>query len=287
MSSHRTLRTAALLVAAGLALTACGALNVLFPSSETDVEPPELPAELGSPAFLVFSKTNGFRHEEAIPAGIERFRAVAAARGWGVVFTENGAVHNAEQLARFDAVVWHNVSGSVLDPDQQSALVAYLEGGGGFVGIHGTGGDPSYEWQWYVDELIGAQFIGHTQGPQFQDARVVVEDASHPATAELPAEFTHNEEWYSFDRNVRERDEFRVLLSVDESSYSPELHMLWMDEDLRMGDHPIVWTRCVGKGRVLFSALGHQAGAYSSSEGAALLEGALAWAARQEGEGCD
>lgn len=274
---------------AGLALafSACGGIQVLFPSTETDREPPEIPADLERPAFLVFSKTNGFRHEEAIPAGIERLGVIAREQGYGVFFTENGAVHNGEQLARFDAVLWHNVSGSVLDEAQQAALVSYLEAGGGFVGLHGSGGDPSYDWAWYVEELIGAQFIGHTMGPQFQDARAVVEDRAHPATASLPDEFTHNEEWYSFDRSVREREGFHVLVSVDESSYSPELHMLWMDEDLRMGDHPVVWTHCVGKGRVLFSALGHQAGAYSSREGAALLSGAVGWATRREGEGCD
>lgn len=283
----RTALRASTLLGLGLTLSACGALSVIFPSTETDTVPPELPADLVRPAFLVFSKSNGFRHEEAIPAGIERLKAIAEARGFGVYLTENGAVHNAEQLARFDAVVWHNTSGTVLDEAQKQALVAYLEAGGGFVGIHGTGGDPSYDWQWYVDELIGAQFIGHTMGPQFQDATAVVEDSNHPATASLPETFTHNEEWYSFDRSVRDREEFHVLISVDESSYSPESHLLWIDTDLRMGDHPMVWTRCIGKGRVFFSALGHQAAAYSSAEGAALLDGAVAWAMRQEGEGCE
>ena len=287
MSRFRTALRGVLLVVLVFAVSSCDGLRWLFPSSETDTEPPELPAELASPALLVFSKTNGFRHEEAIPAGIERFQAIADQRGWGIYFTENGAIHNALQLARFDAIVWHNVSGTVLDEAQQAALVSYLEQGGGFVGLHGSGGDSSYDWKWYVDELIGAQFIGHTLGPQFQDARVVVEDRSHPATASLPADFTHNEEWYSFDRNVRDRDEFTVLLSVDESSYSPEEHLLWMDEDLRMGDHPVVWTRCIGRGRVFYSALGHQAGAYASAEGTALLGGAVAWAARQQGVGCD
>ena len=289
--STRTGRLVIMLsLAAALALPqlGCDGLRVFFPSTETDTEPPTLPADLGEDAILVFSKTNGFRHEEAIPAGIERFRAIAEARGWPIYFTENGAVHNAEQLARFAAVVWHSTSGDVLDAPQKQALVAYLEAGGGFVGLHGAGGDPSYAWEWYVEELIGAQFIGHIMGPQFQEAKVIIESRSHPATAKLPAEWAHNEEWYSFDRSVRDRDEFEVLLSVDESSYSPELHMLWMDEDLRMGDHPVVWTRCIGNGRVLFSALGHQADAYSiDSPNADVLEGAVAWASRREGSGCD
>ncbi len=282
----RTIRTLLAVALLAVLVSGCGALRVFFPSDDKDTEAPTLPAELTAPAFLVFSKTNGFRHEEAIPAGIARLQALADENGWSVYVTENGAVHNEEQLARFDAVVWHNVSGDVLDAAQRDALVAYIEGGGGFVGLHGSGGDPSYEWTWYVEELIGAQFIGHIMGPQFQEAKVVVEDSSHAATQGLPASFQHVEEWYSFDRSVREREEFTVLLSVDESSYSPRMKMLWMDDDLSMGDHPVVWSRCIGEGRVLFSALGHQAAAYEKAEVVSLLEGALSWSARLAGEGC-
>jgi len=286
MRSFRSL-AAVLLLALAPGMAGCGGLRVFFPSHETDSVPPELPAELGRPAFLVFSKTNGFRHEEAIPAGIERFRAIADAHGWSVVFTENGAVHNPQQLARFDAVVWHNVSGDVLDDAQQQALVDYIEGGGGFVGVHGSGGDPFYDWKWYVEELIGAQFISHTMGPQFQEATVIVETPEHPATRGLPPTFRHTEEWYSFDRDVRDRPGFRVLATVDEATYSPHMKMLFMDDDIAMGDHPVVWSHCVGEGRVLYSALGHRAEAYAEPEIASLLDGAVAWAARQAGEGCD
>ena len=54
----------------------------------------------------------------------------------------------------------------------------WVEAGGGFVALHGAGGDPSYKWQWYVDNLIGAQFTGHTLSPQFQQGRLVIEDQS-------------------------------------------------------------------------------------------------------------
>jgi type 1 glutamine amidotransferase len=53
-----------------------------------------------------------------------------------------------------------------------------------------------------------------------------------------------------------------------------------------MGDHPVVWSRCVGKGRALYSTLGHGADAYRTSEHPLLLEGAIAWAAGVEGDGC-
>ena len=281
------LRPTCLLVAlALLGFPGCNAIRTFFPSHAYESEPPELPADLGSPAILVFTKTNGFRHEEAIPAGLALIESVAAERGWSLFHTESGAAFTAEILDRFAVTVWHNTSGDTLSPDQREAFESWLLAGGGFVGLHGAGGDPTYDWPWYVDELLGAQFIGHPMGPQFQEGTLVVEDRSHPATRDLPARFSHIEEWYSFDRSPRGQG-FRILASVDESSYSPELHLLWMEEDLRMGeDHPIVWWRCLGKGRSLFSALGHQGVAYQRPEMRSLLSGAIAWAAGLDGPGC-
>ena len=69
-----------------------------------------------------------------------------------------------------------------------------------------------------------------------------------------------------------------VLLSVDEKTYDPRFRLLWMNEDISMGDHPVVWSHCEKRGRVLYSALGHRAEAYQTPEMTALLGGALDWA---------
>lgn len=274
-----------LLGAVVVSASGCSAFRVFFPSKTYETEPPELPADLTAPAILLFTKTNGFRHEEAIPAGIARFEEIAKRRGWSLFHTENGATFNSEDLGRFAVTVWHNTSGDTLNEEQKEAFRTWLEAGGGFVGIHGTGGDTSYDWTWHVEELVRAQFIGHIMGPQFQEATVKVEVRDHPATKHLPETFSHVEEWYSFESSPRDR--VTVLASVDESSYSPMLNMLWMEDDISMGDHPVVWHHCVGKGRAFFSALGHQAAAYDTPENVGILEGAVAWAAGLEGEGCD
>lgn len=273
-------------VVSAATVSGCSPLRLLFPSNSHETVAPELPADFGRPAILLFTKTNGYRHDQAIDAGVPMFEEIAKRRGWSLFHTENSAVHRPELLGRFDAVVWHNTSGNVLSDDQRASLMQWIEGGGGFVGVHGAGGDPSYDWTWYVEELIGAQFIGHTMGPQFQDATLVVEDRSHPATRRLPASIVHNEEWYSFDRSVRDRPGWRVLASVDESTYTPRMDLLWMDSDLSMGDHPVVWSHCLGRGRTFFSALGHQRASYARPEMRELLEGATAWAAFLEGTGC-
>jgi type 1 glutamine amidotransferase len=285
--THRLARIAAL----GLGLLAaagCNVWRVSHPSHDWEREPPALPA-VAAPAVLVFSKTNGYRHD-SIPAGAAALQRMAARRGWGFAHTESSAAFTPEVLGRFAVTVWLSTSGPVLSPTQQEALRSWLEAGHGFVGIHAAGGDFSYEWRWYVEDLIGAQFIGHPLRPDLQAARVITEDPDHPATRALPGSWSHTDEWYSFQASPRARGA-HVLLRIDEQSYSPRMRLPWFmggTRELAMGDdHPVAWTRCAGRGRVFYSALGHPAESYASPEQLALLEGAIAWAARLEGEGCE
>ena len=248
-----------------------------------ETTPPALPAEIRRPAILVFSKTNGYRHEEAIPAANAMFAAVAREKGWGYFQTENGATFSPAILSRFDAVVFNNVSGDVFTPQQRQAFRSFIENGGGFVGVHGAGGDQSYDWKWYVNHVIGAQFIGHPMNPQFQRATVRKSAEDHPATLHLPTEWRRVDEWYSFEKAVRGPDH-HVLLRLDESTY-PNKKL--MGRDLAMGaDHPIAWWRCLGKGRVLYSAMGHQPTAYAEPDYRRMLTGAVSWALKLEGSEC-
>ena len=253
-----------------------------------DEAPPQLPAALPGPAILIFSKTNGFRDDAQILAANRALEEIARQRGWSSYTTENAAIFNPAQLSRFKAVVWSSVSGDVLTPQQRAAFRTWLEKGGGFVGLHGAGGDPQYAWRWYVDDLIGAQFIGHIMDPQFQAADLKVEDRAHPATRGLPQTWRRTDEWYSFASSPRAKG-YRILVTIDEKSYSPfeKLFPFTQPKDIRMGsDHPMVWTHCVGNGRAFYSALGHAASTYGEPLHRQMIGGAIAWAAGLEGPRC-
>jgi uncharacterized protein len=249
-----------------------------------ETTPPAIPADLKRPAILVLSKTNGYRHEDSIREAHALLAAQAKENGWSIYATESGAAFSPAILARFDAVVFNNVSGDVFTADQRAAFKSFTESGGGFVGIHGAGGDPSYAWPWYPETLIRAQFIGHPMNPQFQQATVRIENQAHPATADLPAAWVRTDEWYSFAKSPRQPG-VTVLATLDEATYSPKG---MFGSDLRMGkDHPIAWSHCIGKGRAFYSALGHIPESYSEPNYRAMLLGATKWVLRQAGEGCD
>ncbi|MGN9808311.1 ThuA domain-containing protein [Micromonospora sp. BQ11] len=224
---------------------------------------PAPPALAADPAYqvLVFSKTAGFRHD-SIAVGTQAVRDLGAANNFTVTATEDAAAFTTTNLARFKAVVFLNTTGDVLDATQQSAFEAYVNGGGGFVGIH-SAADTEYNWPWY-GQLVGAWFASH---PAIQQATVRVENRAHPATAHLPRSWTRTDEWYNYRTNPR--SSARVLASLDEGSYSGGT----------MGDHPIAWCRTQSSGRAFYTGGGHTQASYSDAAFRAHLLGGIRYAA--------
>jgi type 1 glutamine amidotransferase len=264
-----------LVLLAGLMYYAGRALGIIQ-FGPYEHEPPEIGA-IQRPAVLVLSKANGYVHVDALPAGQAMLKRLAQEHGWGIYLTGNAAVHNVQDLAKFDVVVWNNVSGDVLTTEQRAALKAWLEQGGGWVGIHAAGGDFWYKWSWYVDTLIGAQFVGHTMDPQFQDAHVMKSESVNSITAHLPDRWVvEQEEWYAFDANPRDKG-YEILLTLDESSYITQGESIY-GSDTMDGEHPIAWRHELGQGRVFYSAIGHQGATYRIPEFEALIGNAIRWA---------
>lgn len=230
------------------------------------------------PRLLLFEKINGFRDVPSVNAAHAAMVAMADRKGWTLVSTDKGGAFNPATLKQFDAVIWNNISGDVLTLSQRKAFQDFLAKGGGYVGMHGSAGDPVYFWDWYPDTLIGARFAGHPMDPQFQEARITV-DKSHPLAANLPSEWRMTDEWYSFKNNPRQTGA-RVLLSLDESTYTRKGRF---GANLDMGaDHPLAWTRCMGKGRMFYSAIGHLPETYNQVHHVRLLEDAIAWSASRQ-----
>ncbi|MBB4859199.1 type 1 glutamine amidotransferase [Novosphingobium chloroacetimidivorans] len=245
-----------------------------------DNDVPRFNMPVGKPRLLLFEKINGFEDTPSVEAAHAAFLEMAGRQGWAIVSTTSGGAMNPAILRQFDAVIWNNVSGDVLTLAQRSAFKNWIEKGGAFIGIHGSAGDPVTFWDWYADTLIGARFLAHPMAPQFQQARIATEP-HHPLSTAVPAEWVMNDEWYSFRTNPRSSGA-QVLATLDERTYSPVGHS---KVDLRMGDHPIAWTKCIGKGRMFYSAIGHRPETYSAPNYVHMLEAAVAWAADRRKQG--
>lgn len=243
-----------------------------------DNERPALPPADSRPQVLVFEKINGFRDNPSVDAARARLSAIAAARGWQLVFTDRGGVMNADDLARFAVVVWNNVSGDALTTPQRAAFKAYMEHGGGYAGIHGAGGDPVWFWDWYADTLLGARFTGHPGRPQFQTATVSLTDPDNAIGAGGAKAFPLLEEWYSFDRNPVSGGAVAVA-TIDEREYQ---QIGYRGESLSMGYHPVAWRKAIGAGRMFYTAIGHRPENYDEPHAAALLAEGIAWAMGQK-----
>ncbi|MEU3791040.1 ThuA domain-containing protein [Streptomyces fructofermentans] len=214
------------------------------------------------PRVLVHTRTTDYRHA-SIPDGVEAVRSLGAAHGFTVDATEDPAVFEAP-LGAYAAVVFLSTSGDVLTPAGRERLARYVDGGGGFVGVHAAA-CTEYGWPRY-GELLGARFARH---PALQPGRVLVEDREHPATRHLPAVWEFTDEWYDFRTNPRAA--VRVLASADEGSY---------DGGGMGDDHPLVWCRDEGAGRVFYTALGHAPEAFRDPDYRRHLLGGIGWAAR-------
>lgn len=212
--------------------------------------------------LLVCTRTTAYRHD-SIPAAVAAVRELGDAHGFDVDATEDPAAFETP-LDDYAAVVFLSTSGEILTPDGRARLSAYVESGGGFAGVHAAACTED-DWPYY-GELLGARFARH---PAHQPGKLVVEDGDHPATRHLPPVWDFTDEWYDFRANPR--GAVRVLASADESSY----------EGGGMGDdHPLVWCRQQGAGRVFYTALGHAAEAYADPDFRAHLLGGISWAAR-------
>ena len=278
--------TALLLVVAGSALLwYFGAWNIAFPSTRHDSRAPWVPAEMQSPAVLIFSKTNNYRHVEAIDAGRRALTQIGQGQGWGTFATDNGAIFNERDLQRFDSVVFLNANGDMLSPAQERAFQDWLTTGGGWVGIHAAGDYSHTDWPWYQQNLIGTKFMASTFGPQRQRATIVMASPDHPVVQRLPNVWAVIEEWYSWEESPRSKG-FNILAVVDEESYLPKFKIPGYEKDLHMDDHPVVWTNCVGAGRTLYSALGHSAATFDRPEYRILLEDAIRWTMGVDEDGC-
>ena len=167
------------------------------------------------------------------------------------------ALGDAEYLSKFDAVLLYANHGKIT-PGQWKNLKGYVEDGGGFVPVHCAswcfGNEPGF------DQLVGGRFDSHKTGTF--TAKVV--DAKHPAMAGVK-EFEAWDETYKH-KNHNEKD--RTVLMVRE--------VAGKDDNITEPE-PWTWVRTQGKGRVFYTASGHDERVWKQPAFHQLLKAGILW----------
>ena len=209
-----------------------------------------LAAAPAEPRVLVFTKTTGYRHD-SIPAGVAAIEQLGRRHGFRVDHTEDAGRFTRRGLARYDAVVFLSTTGDPLGRTaQKRALRRYVERGGGFFGIHAAS-DTAPGLALVRPARRGALPQPRAGNPARGRERRAPASAGHRG---LPAAWSRQDEWYAFKSNPRRR--VRVLATVDERTYPAG--------DSAMGaDHPIAWCRREGRGRSVYTAMGHTSESYA------------------------
>lgn len=172
-------------------------------------------------------------------------------KGINFTYTSDPNDLNAETLNMYDGIMIY-ANHNEITPAQEAALKAYVESGKGFIPIHSA----SYCFRnsdWYV-AAVGGQFKSHGTG----DFTVDIVKPEHP----VMVGFEVFETW----------DETYIHTSIN-----PDMTVL-MEREEDGHREPWTWVREQGKGRIFYTAYGHDERTWSKPAFQQLVANGVLWA---------
>ena len=200
---------------------------------------------------ILFLGADGDEHSSQKATAL--FVPAMAKEGINVSWTDDLADLNARNLAKYDLLMVYG-NFQTITPAEEAAVTAYVDGGKGLVAIHSAADMFKNSAAW--GKLIGAQLDHHGPVSTFTAA---VKQAQHPSLREFTP-FETKDETYIFKNGAADRT---VLMDRAEGS----------------GREAVTWVRNEGKGRVFYTALGHDENTWKNASFTALLRGAALWTA--------
>ncbi|MBO0935038.1 ThuA domain-containing protein [Fibrella sp. HMF5335] len=200
---------------------------------------------------------------------IERVPELMAAlgnKGINITYTDRLEDLNTPNLNRFDGLLIYANWDSIPRP-QERALLDYVSSGHGLIPVHCA----SYCFRnsaEYVDKVVGGQFWRH--GMDSITTRAVQPDS--PIMAGLKP-FTAYDETYLHSHLQRDNN----VLAVREVKPNQAKDLVAANRP-NTPDEPYTWTRTYGKGRVFYTAYGHDERTWRQPGFQQLLERGILWA---------
>lgn len=200
-----------------------------------------------APLHVLFLGDSGIHH----PA--DRFKQLEPAlspRDIELTYTESLDDLNPEKLAHYDALLIY-ANHTRISPEQEKGLLDFVNNGRGLVAVHCASfcflNSPKYI------ELVGAQFKSHGRGV-FKETIV---KPDHPVMKGLSTIESWDESYVHSKHNTN-----RVVLAERRDD---------------KGNEPYTWVREAGKGRVFYTAWGHDERTWGNPNFIALIENGIRW----------
>jgi uncharacterized protein len=202
---------------------------------------------------------------------------LAGEAGLDLRVTRDLSVLDSSELEQVDVVVnWTTFLDA--EPSQVQALLEAVDGGTGFVALHG--GNATF---WNSPEylrMLGSRFVNHEEIRPFS---VHIAEPSHPIVAGV-SDFEIEDELFeiggdvsefeTFTRAFAERGWASDVVRLGAGPLQPDVTVLASGEG-----RPLLYTREFGAGRVHYNAMGHDERALRNPSYRRLVAQGVKWAA--------
>ena len=208
-------------------------------------------AEPAARLKLLFLGDKGHHQPEV---RFKQIMPVLKERGIDLTYTEKMSDLNEKTLGEYSGLVIY-ANTTEISPEQEKALLDYVENGKGLIPLHCASfcflNSPKYI------SLVGAQFKRHGTGT----FRTTIADEDHP----LLRGFGGFESWDETYVHEKHNPTDRTVLEYRED---------------KEGKEPWTWVRTQGKGRVFYTAWGHDQRTFGNPGFHNLLERGIRWAVK-------
>ena len=221
----------------------------------------------------------GSYHHFSTEIGAGKMAGYFTAKGLSVKVTDDPAVFCTDGFRKCPCIVFACANEEQFcTAEQREAFYAWAKAGGGALVIHSASNCEigSAEWRDY----LGGTFLFHYP-KHFPVPFAGTSDRSHPAIACLPADYVWADEEIYVNDIVP--GAVKPVLSY-RADTMPDAMQKWIKAKGRTsadGRHILEWTKDYGKGRVYYTALGHNAADFAKPEFLEHLYRAALWTARR------
>ena len=218
----------------------------------------------------------GSFHHFSTETGAGQMAKYFTAKGRTVKVSDDPAIFRSEAFRRCPCVVLACANEELFETEsQREAFYAWAKAGGGTLVLHSASnceiGSPAWR------DFLGGTFLFHY--PKHMPVPFTEADRTHPAIACLPQDYVWADDEIYVNEMVPGAVKPVLSCRADKMPEEMQAGLKQKGRTAENGRHILEWTKDYGKGRVYYSALGHNAADFAKPEFLEHLYQAALWTA--------